>query len=147
MYSIQLQMIDGTISSDWWKKLMAHFVRIHDEFEIRCWKEEEAEIRQAASYGTLHEEHNEVSIQGTVGCALLNELLYAPEPADKDLYNKMTKYFTVNIHNDLCDLSSAHYGTELYISHVSSEDLKFFKNTLLPCWDSFSIGIDDSDLE
>ncbi|WP_313527640.1 hypothetical protein [Anaerotignum sp.] len=146
MSFIQVQMVDGFISSDWWKKVIKHFIRVNDKFEIRCWKDETSEINQALSYGSLLEDDNEVSIKGNVNQELLNELLYSPEPIDKNLYSKMTKYFTINIANDLCELSSEHYGTELYINNVSEEDTEFFKNIMLPYWDSFSISIGDPDV-
>ena len=144
MNRIQVQMIDCMVSSDWWRKIMEHFVKINDEFEIRCWKDEKSEIQQALLYGgSLLEDGNEVSIKGNVTHKLRNELLCSPEPTDKDLYNKMTKYFTINITNDLCELCSAHYGTELYIDNISGEDTEFFKKTMLTYWDSFSISIGD----
>ena len=146
MSFIQVQMVDGFISSDWWKKVIKHFVRMNDKFEIRCWKDETNEINQASLYGSLLEDGNEISIKGNVNQELLNELLYSPEPTDKNLYNKMTKYFTVNIANDLCELSSAHYGTELYIDNVSEEDIEVFKSIMLPYWDSFSISIGNPDV-
>jgi hypothetical protein len=37
-----------------------------DRLEIRCWKEETAEIQQAAFYGEPVEDHYEVSIKGIV---------------------------------------------------------------------------------
>jgi len=139
-------MVDGMISSNWWKKIIKHFVKINDKFEIRCWKDETNEINQAILYGSLLEDNNEVSIKGNVNHELLNELLCSSEPIDKNLYNKMTRYFTINISNDLCELCSTHYGTELYIDHISDEDKEFFKKIMLPYWDSFSISIGEPDM-
>lgn len=51
MGTIRLQVIDDSISSDWWNKLVGRFVWIGDELEIRCWKEEILEIQQASRYG------------------------------------------------------------------------------------------------
>ena len=96
---ISLQMIDNRISSDWWKKLVEHFIKVGDAFEIRCWKEELDEIRQASLYGNPTEVRNEVSVKGVVSVELLTELL-SDEPSDKSIYNKMTKYFTINVEND-----------------------------------------------
>ena len=95
MSQIQVQMIDNTVSSDWWRKLVQHFVKVGDELEIRCWKEETAEIQQASLYGKPVNEMYEVSIKGIVTTKLLTELL-TDEPADRSIYNKMTKYFTIN---------------------------------------------------
>ena len=44
MGAISLQMIDKKTSSDWWRKVVKHFVNVGDAFEIRCWKEEVDEI-------------------------------------------------------------------------------------------------------
>ena len=48
MGTIHLQVIDYSISSDWWKKLVGQFVCVGDELEIRCWKKEIFEIQQAS---------------------------------------------------------------------------------------------------
>ena len=33
-------MVDNTVSSEWWKTIIHHFIKVGDNFEIRCWKEE-----------------------------------------------------------------------------------------------------------
>ena len=66
MKQFGVQMIDNTISSQWWKQIMKHFVRVGDKFEIRCWKEDVAEIREASLYGTAVDDKYEVSIKGIV---------------------------------------------------------------------------------
>ena len=121
MSQIQVQMIDNTVSSDWWRKLVQHFVKVGDELEIRCWKEETAEIQQASLYGKPVSEKHEVSIKGTVTTKLLAELS-ADESVDRSVYNKMTKYFTINSKNGQRKFSSAHYGTEMYIDEASEDD-------------------------
>lgn len=141
MSKIQVQMIDCSVSSNWWKKLIKHFIRIGDELEIRCWKEETVEIQWASLYGKLVEDVYEVSIRGTVTPELLAELL-TEEPIDKNIYNKMTKYFTINTKNELCNFSSFHYGTEIYINGVSSDDITFFSKMIDPYNDRFSIYIE-----
>ena len=85
MSQIQVQMIDNTVSSDWWRKLVQHFVKVGDELEIRCWKEETAEIQQASLYGKPVSEKHEVSIKGTVTTKLLAELS-ADESVDRSVY-------------------------------------------------------------
>ena len=45
MREISLQMIDHSITSFWWKELVKYFVQVGDKLEIRCWKEEFAEIQ------------------------------------------------------------------------------------------------------
>ncbi len=142
MSRIQLQMIDNSVSLDWWRELVQHFVRPGDELEIRCWKEETEEIQQASFYGEPMEDKYEVSIKGTVKAELLTELLME-NPADRNIYNKMTKYFTINVKNELCDFGSYHYGTEVYINDVSDDDIAFFSKTMERYSDCFSISIEE----
>jgi len=138
---ISLQMIDKKTSSDWWRELVEHFVNVGDTFEIRCWKEELDEIRQASLYGNPTEDYNEISIKGVVTAELLAELL-SDEPKDKSIYNKMTKYFTINVENEKCFLCSAHYGTEMYLERVSDADISFFESVVKQYDDCFSVSVD-----
>ena len=142
MGRIQVQMIDSTVSFDWWRKLLQHFVSIGNELEIRCWKEETEEIQKASLYGIPMEDKSEVSVRGVVTVELLSELL-EEEPADKSIYNKMTKYFTINIKNELCDFCSEHYGTEVYIDRVHEDDVSFVPKHFAQCADCFSIYIEE----
>ena len=135
------QMTDNRISSDWWRKIVEHFVNVGDAFEIRCWKEELDEIRQASLYGNPTEDRNEVSVKGVVSAKLLAELL-SEEPSDKSIYNKMTKYFTINVENDKCFFCSAHYGTEMYLEKVSDADISFFESVVKQYDDFFSVSVD-----
>lgn len=142
MREISLQMIDRNISSFWWKELVKHFVQVGDKLEIRCWKEEVLEIQQATSYGNITEDNYEVSIKGIVSEALISELL-SENPTDKSIYNKMTKYFTINVEHKGCKFCSAHYGTEIYLIGVSDEDIAFFQNVMREYTEEdFSIAID-----
>lgn len=142
MRRIQVQMIDNSVSSDWWKKLVQYFIRIGDKLEIRCWKEETAEIQQASLYGKPSDDKYEVLIKGTVTTNLLLELL-TDEPADRSIYNKMTKYFTINSKNGQRKFSSAHYGTEMYIDEASEDDTAFFSKIMEQYDDCFSISIEE----
>lgn len=139
MKRYNVQMIDGFVSSDWWKEIMEYFVKAGDTFEIRCWKEESSEIARASLYGDAITDKNEVSIKGIVTKELLEELL-DKEPADKSLYNKMTKYFTINVKNSLCDICSAHYGTEMYLDITFDKDIEFFEKVMNQYPEKFSIG-------
>ncbi len=142
MREVSLQMIDRNISSVWWKKLVRHFVRVGDSFEIRCWKEEAAEIQQASVYGELTEDDYEASVKGIITEALLMELL-SEAPTDKNIYNKMTKYFTINAEHGQFKFCSAHYGTEMYLIGVSDEDVAFFQDVMNEYTEEdFSIHID-----
>lgn len=138
---IQLQMTDLSVSSDWWKKLVKHFACIGDELEIRCWKEETLEIKQASLYGTPLEDGFEVAVKGTVTDEFLTELL-TEAPADKAIYNKMTKYFTIRMKNKAFDFDSEHYGTEIYIHGASDHDIAFFSKTIAQYANCFSIQIE-----
>ena len=140
MKQFGVQMIDNSISSQWWKKIMEHFVKVGDTFEIRCWREEVAEIEEASLYGTAINDKYEVSIKGSVTKELLEKLLIE-DPIDKNIYNKMTKYFTIHVENDLCDIWSEHYGTQMVIDIISDADIKFFEQVMRQYPESFSIGI------
>jgi len=140
MGQIQMDMIDHSVSSKWWKKLIVHFIRPGDDLEIRCWEDELEEIKQASSYGTVEKDGYEVSIRGVVKAELLTELLL-DSSTDKSIYNKMTKYFTINTQNDLYKFSSEHYGTEIYIDGVSDDDISFFRRVMGQDIGCFSINI------
>ena len=131
MAGISLQMIDKSVSSHWWREVVKHFLRVGDPLEIRCWKEEEDEIRQASRYGTPAAENDEVSVKSIVTDEFLEEIL-SDEPTDKSLYNKMTKYFTINAERGASRFCSAHYGTEMYIEGASEEDVSFFQRVMAP---------------
>ena len=76
-----------------------------------------------------------------VSAKLLAELL-SDEPSDKSIYNKMTKYFTINVENERCFLCSAHYGTEMYLERVSDDDILFFESVVNQYDDCFSVSIE-----
>ncbi len=142
MREVSLQMIDRRISSDWWKKLVRYFVKAGDILEIRCWKEEAAEIQQASVYGNPTDDNYEVSIKGVVSEQLISELL-SENPSDKSIYNKITKYFTINVESEERKFCSAHYGTEIYLIGVSDDDITFFKDVMKEYTEEdFSIAID-----
>ena len=140
MKQFSVQMMDNSVSSQWWKKIMEHFVSVGDTFEIRCWREEVAEIVQASLYGTTIDSKYEVSIKGVMTNDLLKKLL-TEEPTDKSIYNKMTKYFTIHVKNDLCDIWSEHYGTEMVIDIIADTDIEFFEEVMGQYPESFSVGI------
>ena len=92
-------------------------------------------------YGNLTEANYEVSIKGIVTKEFLTELL-SENPQDKSIYNKMTKYFTINVDSGQRRFCSAHYGTEIYVMGVSDDDITFFKNAMSTYTeDDFSIAI------
>ncbi len=138
MQEFFVQLTDGSLSPDWWRRLIAHFVRPGDAFEIRCWKEEDGDIARASSYGEVRQEQEQVSVHGRVSPALLRELLLEA-PADKTPYHSMTSYFALRIEGDRCTLSSEHYGTELYLRLSAYKDVCFFQQTMAQYPGSFSI--------
>lgn len=69
---------------------------------------------------------------------LLKKLL-TEEPTDKSIYNKMTKYFTIHVKNDLCDIWSEHYGTEMVIDIMAKTDIEFFEEVMGQYPESFSV--------
>lgn len=130
------------------KKLVKHFVHAGNELEIRCWKEETAEIKQASRYGKPLEDGLEISIKGMVTDALLTELLaelLAEAPVDKEAYEKITKYFSIRAKRETFEFSSEHYGTELYIIGISNEDFSFFSQIIAPYANCLSIYTEESD--
>lgn len=143
MKQIHMQLTDHCAPSEWWKKLITQFIRINDEIEIRCWKEEISEITQASFYGIPVSDGWEVSIQTRVTSNLLQEL-QAENPTDKSIYNKMTKYFTLNVKNPFYSFVSEHYGTEIYISVRSDQAVSCFTELIQPYTDYFSIKITSS---
>ena len=66
MKRFAVQMIDGSISSDWWKTIIEHFANVGDIFEIRCWKEEVSEIVRASLYGVAIDDKNESCKQKSI---------------------------------------------------------------------------------
>lgn len=140
MKNFSIQMIDHHVSSGWWKAIIGHFVKVGDSIEIRCWKEEANEITCAECYGKAIDAGNEVSVSAVVTDALIKELM-SEEQRYENLYNKMTKYFTINVKNECCDFCSAHYGTEMYITIHADSDIAFFENAMGKYTeDEFSIG-------
>ena len=53
----------------------------------------------------------------------------------------MTKYFTIHVENNLCDIWSEHYGTEMVIDIRADADIEFFEQVMRRYPESFSIGI------
>ena len=138
MKHFDVQMIDNSISSQWWKTIVKHFIKVGDAFEIRCWREEVTEIEEASLYGIAVDDKYEVSIKGFLTKELLEKLLIE-EAADKSIYNKMTKYFTIHVENNLCNIWSEHYGTQMVIDIISDANIEFFKQVMKQYHESFSI--------
>lgn len=53
----------------------------------------------------------------------------------------MTKYFAIHVENDLCDIWSEHYGTEMIIDIIADADIEFFEQAMRQYPESFSTKI------
>ncbi len=108
-----LEELDGTEKDNSkWLSYMTEWLKTADAFEIHCWNEETEWIDRALLYGSLKEtdwRHGKI-IAGAVTPEFVSMLLNVPKPADTEIYNKMTPFFTVHLDNGF---ESAHYGTEL----------------------------------
>ena len=106
---------------EWWNDLIRCCARIGDPFEIYCWYDESDAVRQALQFG--HKEpstwHGGTVIKGTITREFLRFLLDAPKPADTEIYNKMTPFFSIIFGKRLF---SEHYGTEMMISKTVREN-------------------------
>lgn len=62
---------------------------------------------------------------------------------NKSIYNKMTKYFTINVEREGRKFCGAHYGTEIYLIGVSDDDIAFYRNVMKTYTEEdFSMAID-----
>lgn len=104
----------GKKDKRWWNELVRSCAEIGDTFEIHCWFDEKAEINQALRFGKKADSswHGGVVIKGWITREFLNYLTESPKPADIEIYNKMTPFFTIQFGNRLY---SEHYGTEMTI--------------------------------
>lgn len=91
------------------KQRLAKAVR----FEIHCWKEENRRISLAEKYGQRADTGWDwgVVIQGEVTADFAVMLLSQPQPDDRQIYNKMTPFFTIRFDSGY---ESGHWGTENY---------------------------------
>lgn len=142
MKRFDVQMIDWSVDQSWWIDLIKHFISLGDSFEIICWKDELEEISIAKKFGSLVPNKygkNEVAISGLVSEDFF-QAIFDSSNLDKEIYNKMTRFFTINFKNNRCMLSSAHYGTEIYIYIYREKDVLFFTNLMEDYKDYFSFG-------
>lgn len=104
----------------WWNDLVRACAVAGDSFEIHCWYDERSEIALARRFGQVIDFgwHGGVAIRGRITRDFLNFLLELEKPADIEIYNKMTPFFTIQFGDRLY---SEHYGTEMTIDR-SVED-------------------------
>lgn len=97
-----------------WKGILEPQLRRAASFEIHCWAEETEEIAAALHFGQRKETDWPwgTVIAGAVTPAFIDFLLSLPKPADTEIYNKMTPFFSLFLDTGF---SSEHYGTELYL--------------------------------
>ena len=110
----------GKRDKRWWNDLVRACAVVGDTFEIHCWYDERSEIALARRFGQVIESgwHGGMVIRGRITRDFLNFLLDLEKPADIEIYNKMTPFFTIQFGDRLY---SEHYGTEMTIDR-SVED-------------------------
>ena len=97
-----------------WKTLIREYLHSAKSFEIHCWTEEPEWIELALRYGEFKETdwaYGKV-VSGEVTPDFVELILNQPKPADTEIYNKMTPFFSIFLDNGF---SSSHYGTEVYL--------------------------------
>lgn len=113
--------LDGTEPDNTrWRTWMETALTGAKTFEIHCWAEETEWIRFALQYGAEKPsdwKHGTI-VEGPVIPEFTAMLLTLPKPSDREIYNKMTPFFSIFLDNGY---ESAHYGTELYHVFPSSE--------------------------
>lgn len=109
-WSVELDGTEETNSR--WQNYMSAALKTARAFEIHCWAEETECIELALQYGKQKDtdwRYGKI-IAGDVTPEFCTFLLGLPKPADTELYNKMTPFFTISLDNGFW---SEHYGTEL----------------------------------
>ena len=107
---------------NWWNELVYTCAVVGDPFEIHCWYDERGEIALAQRFGRREcaNWHGGAVIRGRITREFLAFLLDSPKPADTEIYNKMTPFFTIQFGDRLY---SEHYGTEMTISRLERRAL------------------------
>lgn len=108
----------------YWKQLIALFAVVGIKFEIHCWQEETEEIKAALKFGrekTTDWEFGTI-IEGVIDDKFIDMLHHTAKPADTEIYNKMTPYFSIFLANGFF---SEHYGTEIHIVAKPADASRF----------------------
>jgi len=123
-----------------WRTLVAKWLESAKTFEIHCWKDEIEQIELAFKYGAVKDSDwkNGTIIEGRVTREFSDMLLNIPKPADTEIYNKMTPFFTIILDNGF---SSAHYGTENIIVKNSGKNENRSPTKIEPAIDQKSAKI------
>ncbi len=99
-------------TNDKWKEMIEPHLRKSQSFEIHCWNEEAEAMEEALAFGQMKEtdwQYGKV-IFGEVTDGFIRHILSTAKPADTEIYNKMTPFFSIFLDDGF---SSEHYGTEL----------------------------------
>lgn len=109
-----IQITDGRCGSDWWKSMVRSCAVFGEEFEIHCWNDEQAAIRDALRFGreVPSEWHGMRVIRGNITLDFLHFLLRLPKPEQATGYHMMTPFFTIHFGQRLM---SEHYGAEMIL--------------------------------
>lgn len=103
-------------SFDIWKKIIRSFVRPGDDFEIRCWEDENTDF--AAKWSNLSTvEGLEKVFSGKVSNPMLKALCAEPK-GEKGI----TDIFTISFTSGEFLLFSEHYGSELHLLNLDKAD-------------------------
>lgn len=104
----------------WWNGLVSAYAVIGEPFEIHCWQDEKETVQLPMAYGREDKVawRGGTVIRGKITREFLNFLIRMPKPADTDIYNKMSPFFTIRFGDCLC---SEHYGTEMILTKVTRE--------------------------
>lgn len=107
-----IEIDEASTSNEGWKNIMSVNLKNAAHFEIHCWNEEQEEIQMALKFGRFKETNWSYGkvVVGTITKNFVEFLLSYPKPADTEIYNKMTPFFSIFLDNGF---SSEHYGTEL----------------------------------
>lgn len=95
-----------------WLALISEYIRSATSFEIQCWEDEVEEMILALQYGEIKPSNwkKGTLVEGIITPDFIRMVLEMPKPKDREIYNKMTPFFSIAFDNGF---SSQHYGTEM----------------------------------
>ncbi|WP_409250607.1 hypothetical protein V1502_10520 [Bacillus sp. SCS-153A] len=112
-------------SYTYWSAIVKHFLVDSNTIEIHCWNEEKEIINEIISLGKLEmvKEENETIFRGPKSRLLTEYLLNNCISKNGGL-----KWFTLNLEQmGLPLFHSGHWGTELVLTNITTEDIAFIK--------------------
>lgn len=157
IYVINTGIID--VNTSWWRELISLFIKEGSDFEISHWKEDKDTIDKALKFGDLvKESRTEYLIAGKVTKDLIKNLMdFKPYFSSEIFSSIFQEFFTINIEytggTSLADgqfrqtkVSSAHHGTEIYLSSLSDYEVEKLIEIFTPIKEYFIIRFDDFEL-